>query len=74
MRFQAQIGLSHEQRQAIMMDMQNAQPQFDRLQQGLGKERAMQEFPTLLAAGQFKEAKAVLDEALRLLAEGSQPR
>lgn len=40
MQFQAQIGLSNEQRQAIMADMQKAQPKFEQLQQQLQQEQA----------------------------------
>jgi Spy/CpxP family protein refolding chaperone len=40
MRFQAQIGLSNEQRQAVMADIQKAQPKFQQLQQQLQQEQA----------------------------------
>ena len=40
MRFQAQIGLSDEQRQAIMGDMQQAQPKFEQVQQQLQQAQA----------------------------------
>lgn len=40
MRFQDRIGLSDEQRQAIMADMQKAQPKFEQLQQQLQREQA----------------------------------
>lgn len=175
MQFQAQIGLSNEQCQAVMADMQKAQPKFEQLHQQLQKAQAelgllvdkehvelepvlaqsdkvqdvgreikrtelalliglknrlsaeqqaklreikmqqgpgeafggnppraiqekvqrlqagiqqwqqsgrdpsligqaMQKFPPLLGAGQFKEAEAVLDDALTLLAEEKKPR
>lgn len=34
----------------------------------------MQEFHPLIEAGQFQEAEAVLDDALKLLAEENKPR
>jgi hypothetical protein len=40
MRFQAQIGLSDEQRLAIMADMQKVQPKFEQLQQRLQQAQA----------------------------------
>lgn len=40
LRFQAQIGLSNEQRQAIMADIQQAQPKFEQFQQRLQQEQA----------------------------------
>jgi Spy/CpxP family protein refolding chaperone len=175
MKFQDQIGLRNEQRQAIMDDLQKAQPKFEQIQQQMRKEQAalvlllakeraelepslaqaekvhdleremkrthlailigiknrltaeqqaqlreiqaqqspaednganaprsiqekmqrlqtgiqqwqqsgqdpspikqaMQPFQALMGAGQFKEAEAVLDEALKMLAEGKPPR
>ena len=40
MRFQAEIGLTEEQRQAIMSDLQQAQPKFEKLHQQLEREKA----------------------------------
>ena len=40
MRFQAEIGLTEKQRQAIMPDLQQAQPKFEKLHQQLEREKA----------------------------------
>ena len=63
---------------AIQEKMQRLQAGIQQWQQS-GRdpslvERAMQKFPPLIGAGQFKEAEAVLDDALTLLAEEKKPR
>jgi Spy/CpxP family protein refolding chaperone len=57
MRFQAQISLTDEQRQAIMSDLQEAQPKFESLHQQVDRER------NALAA-LLKKERVDLDPAL----------
>jgi Spy/CpxP family protein refolding chaperone len=57
MQFQSQIGLSDDQRQAIMSEMQKVQPKLEELHQRLQKERAA--LTPLLAQGRVDPEPAL---------------